>query len=79
MAYWLRPVPVSVTVEAGEPGTRAVVSLVAVMVGATAEACRRPRPPVNVATSPLPALGAGLVTMTSQVPGSSCLHEGHRE
>jgi hypothetical protein len=54
--YWLRPVPVSVTVVAAAPGTRAVVAFVAVMVGATIEASPIPSPPVRRNEASLPPL-----------------------
>ena len=64
VSNWLKPVPVKVTVVDGDPGTMAVVSLVAVIVGATVLASAKPRPPESVNVAPLPAFGAGFATVT---------------
>jgi hypothetical protein len=65
--YWLRPVPVKVTVDAGAPGMIAVVALVAVTVGATVLASPMPRAPGRANDAALPPLiTEGFATVTPQ-------------
>jgi hypothetical protein len=67
--YWLRPVPVNVTVEAGAPATSPVVAFVAVIVGATSEASPMANAFAkrNDAAFP-PAETSGLATVTVHSP-----------
>jgi hypothetical protein len=65
--YWLKPVPVNVTVVEDAPGLIGVVALVAVMVGATVLGPAIPRPPVRMKDAPLPPfVGEGFTTVTLQ-------------
>ena len=69
--YWLNPAPVKVKTEEAVPGTMAVVSLVAVIVGATVAASPTAKPPVKVNDAPLPpapAEGLVIVTLCSAIP-----------
>src|SRR5665213_477262 len=65
MVYWLKPIPVKVTVAAGSPALSPVpaVRLEAVTIGASVPASPTPKAPLTVNVAPLPPT-VGLVTVT---------------